>query len=221
MIVTDRKYRLPRKWSNKELKKVAHIFIGDIVNISACEDKDKEGGYYKGYFVNAKNYFLTNYSTIQGRKAQDNEIFLDLSKDIPANLQHRFDVVFNHTTLEHIFDVRRAFKNICSISKDIVILVVPFAQEQHESGAWKDYWRFTPSCVREMFNENNMKVIYEAESRFRNSGIYLFFIASRYPEKWQDKIPKHTGIKIAGKWIGSSLLPKLYRIIFREKSYEE
>lgn len=35
-----------RVWSNKEIKKIAEIFEGDIINISGECDRDKQGGGY-------------------------------------------------------------------------------------------------------------------------------------------------------------------------------
>jgi len=95
-----------RTWSNIELKKIAPIFEGDVVNVSGWEDKDKDGGFYKDYFVNASNYFITNYS--QHMPDRDNEIELDLEENLSSNLKEKFDVVFSHTILEHIYEVKKA-----------------------------------------------------------------------------------------------------------------
>ena len=54
--------RLNREWSNDELKKFAHLFKGDIVNVSAWKDEDKEEGFYRQYFDRAKSYKITNLS---------------------------------------------------------------------------------------------------------------------------------------------------------------
>ena len=59
----DRKVRLPRLWSNNELGKFASLFRGDVVNVSAWKDSDKDGKNYEEYFVNAKNYWITNHQT--------------------------------------------------------------------------------------------------------------------------------------------------------------
>ena len=64
---------------------------------------------------------------------------MDLAVPLPVELENQFDVVFNHTTLEHIFDIFTAFQNLCRLTKDILIIVVPFLQEQHEN--FGDYWR--------------------------------------------------------------------------------
>lgn len=73
--------------------------------------------------------------------------FLDLAaEDINQELIGKYDVVFNHTTLEHIFKVEKASQNLCLMSKDIVIVIVPFLQEQHAE--YGDYWRFTPLTIK-------------------------------------------------------------------------
>jgi hypothetical protein len=198
----DRQFRIARIWSNGEVRKLAPIFTGDVVNVSAWDDRDKEGGHYKEYFSNASGYYCTNYAGARGYQNKENEYFVDLTKDIPEELRRRFDVVFNHTTLEHIFDVRAAFKNLCEMTKDAAIIVVPFSQVQHEREPYKDYWRFTPSCIRELFRENQMEVIYEAESNLKNAAIYLLLVASREPQKWEGRMPEYEPITEAGRSIG-------------------
>lgn len=206
----DRKFRLARVWSNQELRKVASLFGGDIVNISAWDDRDKEGGYYQDYFVHKERYYYTNYYGERGWQGGDNEYFLDLEQELPKELKHRFDVVFNHTTLEHIFDVRKAFHNLCLASRDVVIVVVPFCQVQHEKDSYLDFWRFTPTCLRYLFKENGLEVIYEAQSKDENAAIYLLFIGSRSPQKWKQLMPVYEKIKECGQWIGDiSDFPKI------------
>lgn len=201
----DRKFRLPRCWSNQQLRKMATLFTGDIVNVSAWDDKNKEGGHYRDYFSNASSYSTTNFSGYRGFQGLPNEYFLDLTRSTPLGLSRRFDVVFNHTTLEHIFDIRTAFSNICELSRDVVIIVVPFAQEQHESEDWRDYWRFTPTCLRKLHEENGLTVIHEAESPHRDAAVYLMSIASRHPDRWRDILPTFQPITTAGQKIGESL----------------
>jgi hypothetical protein len=173
-----------RRWSNDELRKFAELFVGDVVNVSAWEDKDKQGGFYKDYFVNAKSYAVTNYV---GERAGEG-ISLDLTKDLKEELINRFDVVFNHTTLEHIYKVSSAFKNLCLMSKDIVILVVPFLQDYHRTldDSYLDYWRFTKDALKNLFEDNGMKMLYISESPGRIK--YFFAIGSKKPELWENKI---------------------------------
>jgi hypothetical protein len=106
----DRIHRLPRLWSNQELRKIAHFFKGRVVNVSAWKDEDKEGGRYQDYFINSSNYSITNFKAdANGEQGYENETFLDLEQDLPPELERNYDVVFNHTTLEHIYEARKAF----------------------------------------------------------------------------------------------------------------
>ncbi len=196
-FLIDRKYRLPRIWSNNELKKFSHLFAGDVVNVSGWKDKDKEGNSYSGYFVNANNYYISNYkSEARGLQGFKNEFYLDLTQDLDEKYAGRFDVVFNHTTLEHIYDVRKAFKNLCLMSRDIVIIVVPFMQQMHSG--YGDYWRFTPLTVRNLFEDNGMKLLYLNFNNHKHASVYIFAIGSREPEKWQALINNEFGYKCEG-----------------------
>lgn len=184
------------------------------MNVSAWDDRDKEGGHYKDYFVSLSSYYYTNYTGYRGFQGMENEYLLDLTSDVPESLKRKFDAVFNHTTLEHIFDIRRAFANLCELTKDIVIIIVPFAQIQHESDPYSDYWRFTPTCLHQLFKESGLSVVYEAESPHRNSAIYLLFVASRNPNRWRNQLPAYRPIKEAGSWMGDNL-----RVIGRIRSF--
>jgi hypothetical protein len=209
----DRKFRIARVWSNRELRKLAPLFKGDIVNVSAWDDRDKEGGYYKDYFTQKNQYYLTNYSGDRGLQGKENEYFLDLTQELPSELEKRFDVVFNHTTLEHVFEVRKAFQNLCLASRDIVIVVVPFCQEQHGKDMYNDFWRFTPTCLRYLFKENGLEVIYEAQNQDENAAIYLLFVGSQHPEKWRQLMPPYKELKECGDWIGRPLYPLGFQLI--------
>jgi len=213
----SRTSRVARIWSNYELKRIANIFNGDIVNVSGWDDRDKQGDYYRNYFQNKDNYYITNLGEGErGYQNQPNEIELNLTDSLPDKLYKRFDVVYNHTTLEHIYDIFTAFRNICNLSNDIVIIVVPFVQNEHGQGKWGDYWRFAPASLRELFRNNDLEVIYESESPYRNSAIYLFFVASRNPEKWQHLMPSKGKIQKAGSWIGNARLPKKVNKVIRK-----
>ena len=94
----DKKFRVPRVWSNRELEKFGHLFSGKGVNVSGWKDIDKEGKKYRDYFSNISEYWITNYKSeargFQGN--QENEIFLDLEEDLDESMHGKFDVVFNH-----------------------------------------------------------------------------------------------------------------------------
>lgn len=153
----DRKFRLPRIWSNKILKLISHNFKGDVINISGWKDEDKEGSNYSKYFSNSRSYSISNYKGERGLSNLDNEIFIDLEGDLDKNLIGNYDVCFNHTTLEHVYNFHKAFDNICLMSRDIVIIILPFAQELHETESFGDYWRFTPSALKKCLKKIILK----------------------------------------------------------------
>jgi hypothetical protein len=205
---TDRQFRLARHWSNYELRKFAPLMTGDIVNVSAGEDVDKQGGKYADYFPAKKSYSLTNHQagSYRGFQGRQNEYLIDLTAELPSELQGRFDVAFNHTTMEHIFEVRKAFANLCAMTKDVVIVVVPFAQVQHESSDFGDFWRFTPTCIRHLFKENGLETVYESANNSFNAAVYVFAIGSRHPDRWRGKLPAHAPIHQAANWVGKSFV---------------
>jgi hypothetical protein len=201
----DRKFRLPRIWSNTELGKFSQLFVGKVINVSAGENVDKEGSTYDTYFTNANEYWISNYNpgSFRGFDSRKNELLIDLLHPLDIKYHRKFEVVFNHTTMEHVFDIFTAFKNICLLSNDIVILVVPFVQEQHENISYKDYWRFTPTCIRKLFETNGFTVLYESANNDVNAGTYLFHIATLQPEKWKGIFTESIPITTAGDWIGT------------------
>ena len=181
----DRIHALPRIWSNAELRRFAHLFRGDIVNVSAWRDEDKEGGTYARYFRNAASYRKTNYLPEQrGHQGTADEIFLDLAAALPPDLDRGFDVVFNHTTLEHVFDFRKAFANLCRMSRDAVILVVPWMQQMHSQ--YGDYWRFSPLAIDRLFTEEGFRTAYLSFNRQPRTSVYVFAIATLHPDRWRD-----------------------------------
>jgi len=182
----DRVHRLPRIWSNQELERFADLFQGDVVNVSGWKDIDKEGRRYKDYFRRASSYSVTNFKAeVKGMQGLENEIFLDLERELPPELVQRFDVVFNHTTLEHVFEARTAFANLCKMSKDVVIVVLPFLQAYHST--YGDYWRFTPLAVKRLFEENRFELVYQSFNNHPSSAIYVFSIATRQPGRWKER----------------------------------
>lgn len=202
----DRQFRIARHWSNIQLKKYAPIFKGDVVNISANKDYDKEGTYYRQYFTNARSYSITNYGGTNGESDNIDEIHLDLENPLASNLYRRFDICFNHTTLEHTYHVQIAFSNICNMAKNVVILVIPWAQQVHTCDSFKDWWRMSPYTVEKMFEENGFTMVVCNWNNDFNAAVYLFCIGIRneslqdYPEF--EKIHLESCVSVPGKWIG-------------------
>lgn len=209
-------FRKPRLETNQFLKAHAHLFEGKMINISGADDLDKDvslkeyylGNYdggtpYKEYFSTATEYWISNYpgdETILDQ-GKDQLIYLDLEKPLDSNLVSQFDVVFCHTVFEHIFDIFLAFQNLCSLSKDIVIFIVPQCQKIHDyQRGYQDYWRFTPFSIEKMFEKNGMKPLVRKTTTGLSSSLYLYYIASKQPEKWKNVFPEITPIENYLNW---------------------
>ncbi|QXE91555.1 hypothetical protein KP001_03130 [Geomonas subterranea] len=177
------RFRNSRYWSNRELRKIAPLLSGKVLNVSAWRDGDKEGGTYReNYFTGAASYGITNWKA-EAKGFQGDlpgEIFLDLEEELPLELAGGFDVVFNHTTLEHVFEVFTAFSNLCRLSRDVVIVVVPFLQEQH--APYGDYWRFTPWAIQKLFLKSGLTPAYLNFNDGPKDAIYIFAAGARNPE---------------------------------------
>src|SRR5690606_22718149 len=173
-----------RLWSNQELARIGEMFDGDVVNVSAWRDQDKAGRRYRDYFPNARSYALTNFrADMRGYQAWDGEIFLDLEQALPPDLRRRFDVVFNHTTLEHVYEFRQAFANMCALSRDVVIVVAPWLQPYH--GDYGDYWRFSPIAISPLFHETGLTPARIVWNDAPGTSVYVFGVGVRDVVRWR------------------------------------
>lgn len=176
----------PRHWSNRELRKLSSFFHGDIINISAGLDKDKEGGYYHDYFPNARTYSVTNYVMEELDDSSVLQSNLDLTKPLPEKFKQSYDVVLNHTVLEHVDDPSVAVRNLCQCSRDLVVTVIPFLQTFHHiENQYYDYWRISPYALAVLFSNAGFETIYVSWNTSPVGDIYILHIASRNPQKWE------------------------------------
>ena len=173
-----------RQWSNAELERFAPAFRGEVVNISAGADGDKQGRRYRDYFTACSCYAVSNYGALSGL---ENEFALDLeAADLPVPLVGRYDVVFSHTVLEHVYDVHTAVRNLCAISRDAVLTVVPFLQSFHHDQWYSDYWRFSPMAVKRLFQSQGLSTVYLSWNEDPLGNLYVFHICSRHPDRWSE-----------------------------------
>lgn len=195
-------FRRPRLKTNVMLSKFSSLFFGSVLNVSGSNDSDKScslynyyfsdydsGKRYKDYFSAASSYLVSNYPNDETviDIPQDEQFMLDLEADLPGEYIEQFDVVFNHTVLEHVFDIFKAFENLCALSRDVVILVVPQAQKIHDYGrGYADYWRMTPFAVERLFDKYGFTILHRDATGGFSESIYLFYIASKKPERWRN-----------------------------------
>ncbi len=231
LLRIDPEFTRPRIWSNMELRRIAHNYYGGVLNVSGWADEDKEGGVYRDYFVNANSYKVSNLGggeQIGVKKTLNDSLSMDLNIPIDKNLHQSFDLVLCYTVLEHVYNIFQAVSNLCNLTRDSIIVVVPFVQRLHyqsssELGGYSDYWRFTPFLLKKIFSENNFEMVYCSGTDIPSSSLYYFFVFSRSPEKY---------LKLYGKPGDLELLPygeDLYTIdklkillkyiLFRQNNY--
>lgn len=179
-----------RFWSNDTLRIIAPLFQGDIINVSAWNDSDKEGRKYRDYFSSCNSYSISNYKGKLSRNGLTNEIFINLERPLPHKsiLIQRFDLVFTHTVLEHIFNIKTAINTLCLMSKDCVLTIVPFIQPLHWiNGSFEDYWRISPFALQRLFLNEGFQTIFQSWNKDPIGNIYIFHLATKYPEKWKNQ----------------------------------
>jgi hypothetical protein len=206
-FLKNRRSLIPRQWSNEQLRRCGALFGGAVVNVSGWRDEDKQGGHYRDYFPNATSYAVTNFTYHQQNTA--GELFLDLTAPLPLELVDKFDVVFNHTVLEHIYECRVAFANLCKLSRDIVIVVVPFLQPYH--APYGDFWRFTPLTLEQMYKDSGLSLLTCSFNEHWFSSVYLFAIGTKDPEKWTKQFASRDWLKgtSTGRWPGVRAIPTI------------
>jgi len=182
----------PRRWSNRVLKEVAPLFHGDVLNVSGWRDEDKESGYYRDYFSSASSYKVTNYYGTDGPDdGMAESIFLDLEKDLPAHLDACCDLAWTHTVFEHIGDVETAICNLGKMTRDALLIVVPWMQDEHYTpGLYGDYWRFTPMGLQRLMKMAGCELVYLRANDQPWYPVYLLAIGSKQPDAWRAHFPE-------------------------------
>lgn len=220
--LVDKNRIQPREFTNAVLKKYAHIFNGSVINVSGWNDSDWEGGFYQGYFANCSKYVVSNargYYRGLGSMADTRveEIEIDLEKELEKDLVGKYDVVFNHTTLEHVFDLDQAFKNLCNLSNDVLIIVVPVMQNIHITRTYGDYWRITTLALARLLKENNFELLVLDSNDQPFAPIYSIAIATRNPQRYEGLIEKKLNFEMGAAQYGSSLKKDAIEILLKEK----
>jgi hypothetical protein len=218
----DRSFRLPRVWSNHVLRAIAPRFTGEVINISGWLDSDKAGGRYRDYFSGASKYYISNHAGERGLAdaAATTDFAIDLEAPVPADRVGRFDVVFNHTTLEHVFDMFAAFDHLCAMTRDVVVVVVPFAQRMHRTSSFGDYWRISPEGLRRLFERNGLTSVFEAANDHWNAGLYVVGVGAKHPDRWRGVLEAPPPIQRHGDWIGKNPLRRVLRALGRDTKAE-
>jgi len=183
-------YEHPRPSSNKVLRTYLRHVGGEIINISGWEDSDKQGAHYRDYFGRVDRYVISNIGGQSGMPAAVpagvESVYLDLEHTVPDELRGRFDVVFSHTVLEHIYTVHEALETMAALTRDLVVTVVPFSQCVHYTHSFSDYLRPSPFYLKRFFEERGFTVLLSTANDQPFFPVYFVFIVSRHPERHRE-----------------------------------
>ncbi len=203
-----------RSFSNKMLGAYSAIFKGSVINVSGWDDRDGFGSVYRSYFKECKNYTISNAPVKHkgvGSLKNDaiNEIEIDLNYPIISELSKKYDIVFNHTTLEHVFNTQIAFKNLCDMSREVVIIVAPVIQQLHNAEECGDYNRLTTMGIAKNFKINGFDPVVIKTNDQPFAPVYCFAIAVKSGSVYKSKIKEDLDFEM-GKYLFGSSLKKRY-----------
>ncbi len=178
----DYRKRDARLWSNDRLREIGTAVrdCESMINVSGWRDGDKEGGHYRDYFPSVSLYHVSNHpgDAEKGVDAKtDREI--DLDRELAPELEGRYDIVLNHTVLEHVPRPAFSFEQLGKLAAKVLVTVVPFKQAMHFSpGNFGDYYRFSPMAMRDCFARAGMQVVHESANEGIDT-IYLLHVGVR------------------------------------------
>lgn len=168
---------------------------GNVLNCSGWCDEDKQGGYYRNYFPKASQYHISMreiriYEGYDKSISKKPDVAIDLERPLNPSLVGRYDIVICHTVLEHVFNIFTAFENLAALSRDIVIVIVPWSQQVHECNSsddvFHDYWRFSPSALKRLHEINRLSLIYLNGNWDYHASTYYISVGSKRPDSHKD-----------------------------------
>jgi len=172
----------PRAWSNAEIGPIAAAVTGDVVHVSAWLDEDKHGRTYRDYFSHARSYSTTNVGGQRGDVGTA-DFHLDLSMPLAPELVQAYDFVFNHTTLEHVYEVQTALDVLFGLTRSELLVVVPFMQVEHwERPSFADHWRMTRFGLTQACLDRGFEIVSLTSNHNAVWPIYYCLHARRRPE---------------------------------------
>ncbi len=152
--------------------KYGHAVNVDNVRILADGEYDPET-------YNAEIFFqmlgFDHVSSIDISLDEGAEFAHDLNKEIPAELQGRFDFIYDGGTLEHIFDAPQALRNIHSMLKPNGVIMHCNPTHNHVDHG---FYMFSPTFFWDYYKNNGYEIIrsqiYEYEHQH----------SQHYPKPW-------------------------------------
>ena len=170
-----------RTYSNVCLKRILPLLnVTSVLNVSGWDDGDKEGGQYADYFSQkVKKYEISHFENDHLRSDTDLSKLVINLEDVGYQAVEKFELVFSHTVLEHVFDQQNAFRIMCGLAEKYVVGVVPMINVLHWEETYDDYWRFTPHGIRKLFENNEFKLVHLEIGPTSSISQYIIFVGAR------------------------------------------
>jgi hypothetical protein len=211
-----------RSWSNERLKFISKSLpeFNNALNCSGHLDLDKQGSYYQSYFK-VEKYTISSFENDSTYSNPKKLFLLNLDEDcekVSEEHYQNYDLIFNHTVLEHVMNPYQAFANFENLlaPNGILICVVPFIYKFHFSnGDFGDYWRFTPHTMELLHKQFNLSVKFLEVGPHNSYEKYIISVATRgsnVPNLEFDK-------KQFSEWnesLGNNSLSQLIQMVFQK-----
>jgi SAM-dependent methyltransferase len=126
---------------------------GRVLSIGSMDDRDGEGGTYRGYFRHCESYTTSEVTPYPGC-----DLVIDV-RAMPEIADAAYDCIFCSGVLEHVDDFEAAMRELTRIlrPRGILLLGLPFRQAIHLPPT--DYWRFTEYGVRVLLARHGYEVV--------------------------------------------------------------
>lgn len=131
----------------------------------------------KGYIDDVTLFRLLGFETVHSLDVSPYEnpsIVHDLNSPIPAELYQQYDVVFDGGTLEHIFAISQAFKNIHELLKEGGVVIHSSPSHNHVDHG---FYMFSPTLFSDYYSANKYQILtsYIFEYGFENNTSWRVF----------------------------------------------
>lgn len=202
-----------RLYSNVVLRRIFSILnVDSVLNVSGWDDGDKEGNKYVNYFPSKlSRYEISSYSKDHLRADMSiSKVTIDL-EDRAYKVSEKFDLIFTHTVLEHVFDQENAFRIMCESANKFVVGVAPMINVLHWEETYGDYWRFTPHGIIKLINNQGFNLVHLEIGPSSSISQYIIFVAARDDVEIDYRL---STMSVKSGEVGIFRLENLLKIIF-------
>lgn len=120
-----------------------------LVNQIVKDDTIKSK-YIDEYLI--KHFGSNSVDVLDVNNYENANIIQDLNKDIPTNLEGKFDTIIDGGSLEHVFDVKTALNNLKKMCK-INGVIIHISPTNNFCG--HGFYQFSPNLFHSIYNEEN------------------------------------------------------------------